>query len=177
MQRAFQAIVTPEQFAARCDESRRAKNPEPLRLAGLLTEQLFVAFAFRFAITRQFVHACEPDVNPPPLRSDYQSGLASMQQEFGKRTVVQAPRQPMAQPTPVPGQPAARDPVQLRRAVLAIVLTVTIVGGMFLLPRLAQCDGRQGLLGLDWCRLMQATVEGGARGVSVGRGTSSPGGR
>jgi hypothetical protein len=65
----------------------------------------------------------------------------------------------------------------MRRAVLAIVLTVTIVGGMFLLPKLGQCDGNRGFLGLDWCRLTKATVEGGVRGVAIGRGTASPGGR
>ena len=59
----------------------------------------------------------------------------------------------------------------MRRAVLAIVLTVTIVGGMFLLPKLGQCQGGRGFLGLDWCRLMKASVEGGVRGLAVGRGT------
>jgi len=63
----------------------------------------------------------------------------------------------------------------MRRAVLAVVLTVTVVGGMFLLPRLGQCDGNRGALGLDWCRLMKASVEGAARGVAIGRGTV-PGG-
>ena len=58
------------------------------------------------------------------------------------------------------------------RAVLAIVLTITVVCGMFLLPKLGQCDGRQGFLGLDWCRLMKASVEGGVRGVAVGRGAA-----
>ena len=58
----------------------------------------------------------------------------------------------------------------MRRAVLAIVLTVTIVGGMFLLPRLNQCEGGRGVLGLDWCRLMKASVEGASRGIAMGRG-------
>jgi hypothetical protein len=58
----------------------------------------------------------------------------------------------------------------MRRAMLAIGLTVPIVGGMFLLPRLGQCDGHRGALGLDWCRLMKASVEGGTRGVAIGRG-------
>jgi hypothetical protein len=58
------------------------------------------------------------------------------------------------------------------RAVLAILLTVTIVGGMFLLPRLGQCDGSRGFLVLDWCRLMKASVEGAARGAAIGRGTA-----
>jgi len=65
----------------------------------------------------------------------------------------------------------------MRRAILAIGLTVTIVGGMFLLPTLGQCDGRRGFLGLDWCRLMKASVEGGARGVAIGRGMTSGSGR
>jgi hypothetical protein len=64
----------------------------------------------------------------------------------------------------------------MRRAVLAIVLTVTIVGGMFLLPKLGQCDGNRGALGLDWCRLMKASVEGASRGVAIGRGTVPAGG-
>jgi hypothetical protein len=61
------------------------------------------------------------------------------------------------------------------QAMLAIVLTVTIVGGMFLIPRLGQCDGTRGALGLDWCRLMKATVDGGVRGVAAGRGAMSAG--
>jgi hypothetical protein len=100
-----------------------------------------------------------------------------MQREFGKRTDVRSPRPATAQPTPALEQQAARDPTLMRRAMLAIVLTVTIVGGMFLLPRLGQCDGRQGALGLDWCRLMKASLEGGARGMAAGRGTIPAGGR
>jgi hypothetical protein len=100
-----------------------------------------------------------------------------MQRDFGKRTAVRSPRPATAQPTPAPEQQAARDPILMRRAMLAIVLTVTVVGGMFLLPRLGQCDGRQGALGLDWCRLMKASVEGGVRGVAAGRGTIPAGGR
>ena len=65
----------------------------------------------------------------------------------------------------------------MRRAMLAIDLTITVVGGMFLLPRLGQCDGRQGAFGLDWCRLMKASVEGAARGVAAGRGAISSGSR
>jgi hypothetical protein len=64
----------------------------------------------------------------------------------------------------------------MRRAMLAIVLTVAVVGGMFLLPRLGQCDGGRGFLGLDWCRLMKASVEGASRGVAAGRGTVAAGG-
>ena len=96
--------------------------------------------------------------------------------EFGKRTDVRS-LLAAAQQTRAPEQPAAQDPTHMRRAVLAIVLTVTIVGGMFLLPKLGQCDGRRGLLGLDWCRLMKASVEGGARGLAIGRGAASAGGR
>ena len=105
------------------------------------------------------------------MRSD------SMQHDFGKRTDMRSPRPVTGQSTPTPEQPAARDPTVMRRAMLAIGLTVTIVGGMFLLPRLGQCDGRQGALGLDWCRLMKAGVEGGVRGVAAGRGTMPAGGR
>jgi hypothetical protein len=100
-----------------------------------------------------------------------------MQREFGKRTVVRSPRQLTGQPTPAPRKEGASDPTLIRRAVLAIVVTVTIVGGMFLLPKLGQCDGRAGALGLDWCRLMKASVEGGAPGLAIGRGTASAGGR
>ena len=63
----------------------------------------------------------------------------------------------------------------MRQAMLVIGLTVTAVGGMFLLPMLGQCDGRKGAFGLDWCRLMKASVEGAARGVAVGRGAMSSG--
>jgi hypothetical protein len=102
-----------------------------------------------------------------------------MQHEFGKRTisrpvVARSAGETTAQPTP---ERAAIDPTHLRRAILAIVLTVTIVGGMFLLPKMAQCEGGRGALGLDWCRLMKASVEGGVRGVAIGRGTMPAGSR
>src|SRR5919108_3510287 len=98
-----------------------------------------------------------------------------MQREFGKRTLERSPAQAMARPVPAHPRKASSDPSHMRRAMLAIVLTVTVVGGMFLLPRLAQCDGQRGALGLDWCRLMKASVEGGARGVAIGRGMTSGG--
>src|SRR5215470_12201033 len=99
-----------------------------------------------------------------------------MQPEFGKRTaaVRSAAERPAAETTarPTRAQPTASDPTHIRRAMLAIVLTVVVVGGMFLLPKLGQCDGRRGALGLDWCRLMKASVEGGVRGVAIGRGAA-----
>jgi hypothetical protein len=100
-----------------------------------------------------------------------------MPREFGKRTAVQPPRQATASPTSAPRKQVEIDPAHMRKAVLAIALTVTIVGGMFLLPKLGQCDGGRGLFGLDWCRLMKASVEGGARGLAAGRGMVSSGGR
>ena len=116
-------------------------------------------------------------INPSPIRSyTDQCGSDSMQRDFGKRTDMRSSR-PAAGQAPTPEQPAARDPTLMPRAMLAIGLTVTIVGGMFLLPRLGQCDGRQGALGLDWCRLMKASVEGGVRGVAAGRGTMPAGSR
>jgi hypothetical protein len=51
-----------------------------------------------------------------------------------------------------------------------------LVGGMFLLPKMGQCDGRTGALGLDCCRLMKASVEGAVRGVAAGRGSVAVGG-
>jgi hypothetical protein len=105
--------------------------------------------------------------------------MTPMPREFGKRTVVRPSPQVAAQPTPTaaPRDQGTNDPTLMRRGVLAIVLTVTIVGGMFfVLPKLNQCDGRTGVLGLDWCRLMKATVEGAFRGMAIGRGTA-PGGR
>jgi hypothetical protein len=103
-----------------------------------------------------------------------------MQREFGKRPVVRSSQPVTAQPTPAlgegapaPGDRGASDPTQMRRAVLASALTVTIVGGMFLLPKLGQCDGNRGALGLDWCRLMKASMEGASRGMAIGRGTLS----
>jgi hypothetical protein len=107
-------------------------------------------------------------------------GLTPMSREFGKRTVERSPRQADAPPIAAAApKPAAGDPEHMRKAVLAIGLTVAIVGGMFLLPKLGQCDGRRGLFGLDWCRLMKASVEGGVRGVAAGagRGTISSSGR
>src|SRR5262245_48098695 len=101
-----------------------------------------------------------------------------MQREFGKRTAVQSPPQAAAQPTPTRRvKRPAGDPGHVRKATLAIGLTVAVVGGMFLLPKLGQCNGQQGLFGLDWCRLMKASVEGGVRGVAAGRGTISSSGR
>jgi len=100
-----------------------------------------------------------------------------MQREFGKRTFVRPSHPATAQPTSTPAKRAAADPAHLGKAVAAIVITVAIVGGMFLLPKLGQCDGRRGLFGLDWCRLMKASVEGASRGVAIGRGTVSGGGR
>jgi hypothetical protein len=100
-----------------------------------------------------------------------------MQREFGKRSAVRSSLQGTAQPTPAPANQTSGDPTLMRGAVLAVVLTVAIVGGMFLLPRLGQCDGRKGLFGLDWCRLMKASVDGGVRGMAIGRGTAPAGGR
>ena len=99
-----------------------------------------------------------------------------MQREFGKRSVDRSPPQVTAQPKSTPRNQRARDPTLIRRAVLAIVLTVTIVGGMFLLPKLGQCDGGRSVLGLDWCRLMKASLEGASRGLAIGRGTAPGGG-
>ena len=95
-----------------------------------------------------------------------------MQREFGKRPVVGSSQPVTAQPTPPAGDEGTRDPTLMRRAVLACALTIAVVGGMFLLPRLGQCDGSRGFLGLDWCRLMKASVEGASRGVAIGRGTA-----
>jgi hypothetical protein len=95
-----------------------------------------------------------------------------MQREFGKRPDVHSSQPTAAQPRPAPEDQGTRDPTLMRRAVLACVLTVAVVGGMFLLPRLGQCDGSRGFLGLDWCRLMKASVEGASRGVAIGRGTA-----
>jgi hypothetical protein len=100
-----------------------------------------------------------------------------MQREFGKRSLVRSPSQSPARPISAPPNKTARDPTIMRRAILAIALTVTIVGGMFLIPRLGQCDGQRGVLGLDWCRLMKASVEGGTRGLAIGRGMTSGSGR
>src|SRR6516165_7331743 len=101
-----------------------------------------------------------------------------MQREFGKRTAVQPPRQAAAQPISVrPLKRSAADPGQMSKAILAIALTIAIVGGMFLLPKLGQCDGRRGLFGLDWCRVKKASVEGGVRGMAAGRGVIISSGR
>src|SRR5215467_11966524 len=98
-----------------------------------------------------------------------------MQPEFGKRTAAVRPAAETAAETtarPTRAQPTASDPTHIRRAMLAIVLTVVIVGGMFLLPKMGQCQGGRGAFGLDWCRLMKASVEGGVRGVAIGRGAA-----
>jgi hypothetical protein len=104
-----------------------------------------------------------------------------MQREFGKRTFVRPPRQATAQsattqPTFELPEPVAGNPAHMRQAITAIVLTVAVVGGMFLLPRMGQCQGGKGALGLDWCRLMKASVEGAVRGLAIGRGTIAAGG-
>src|SRR5262249_12937023 len=63
-----------------------------------------------------------------------QPGLTAMQREFGKRTFERPPREAPVQ-TASSGKQTAIDPEHMRKAVLAIVLTVTIVGGMFILPK------------------------------------------
>ena len=45
--RAFEAIVAPEQFTTRCRESRRAKNAALLRFSGLRAQCGFVGFRSR----------------------------------------------------------------------------------------------------------------------------------
>jgi hypothetical protein len=98
--------------------------------------------------------------------------------EFGKRVPVRTLRDaPAGQVAPAASesQPKARglDPDQLKKSLLAIVLTVIVVGGLFfVLPKMGQCDGRRGALGVDWCHAMKAGVEGAVRGVAVGAGTS-----
>jgi hypothetical protein len=101
--------------------------------------------------------------------------------EFGKRVPVRAQRdaptgQSPAGPAPAtPVKPKAPgiDPDQMKKTLVAIVLTVVVVGGLFyVLPKMGQCDGRRGALGVDWCHAMKAGIEGAARGVAVGVGTS-----
>jgi hypothetical protein len=100
-----------------------------------------------------------------------------MQREFGKRTAARLPReQPVISSTPARAKSPTVDSSHMPKAIAAIVLTITVVGGMFLLPKLGQCDGRQGALGLDWCRLMKASVEGAVRGVAISRGSIAAGG-
>jgi hypothetical protein len=98
--------------------------------------------------------------------------------EFGKRVPVRTLRDaPAGQAAPVASTeqpPKARglDPDQLKKSLLGIVLTIAVVGGMFLLPRMGQCDGRRGALGVDWCQAMKAGLEGGVRGLAAGAGAS-----
>jgi hypothetical protein len=99
--------------------------------------------------------------------------------EFGKRVPVRTLRDaPAGQAAPaasaVEVQPKARgrDPEQLKKSLFLIVLTFVVVGGMFLLPTMGQCDGRRGALGVDWCHAMRAGLEGAVRGVAVGAGAS-----
>ena len=97
--------------------------------------------------------------------------------EFGKRVPVRALRDQPIRPTasastpPVSPKASGIDPDQMKKSLLAIVLTVVIVGGMFLLPAVGQCDGR-GALGVDWCHVMKAGLEGAVRGVAAGAGAS-----
>src|ERR1700682_5006074 len=96
-----------------------------------------------------------------------------MQREFGKRTAAQPRGQPTSEPAPARAKPAVVDPGHLPKAILGIVVTFVIVGGMFLLPMMGQCDGHRGAFGLDWCRLMKASLEGAVHGVAAGRGASA----
>jgi hypothetical protein len=107
--------------------------------------------------------------------------------EFGKRVPVRELRnQATSQSAPpaagagagaVAPQPKARglDPDQLKKSLLAIGLTVAVVGGMFLLPAMGQCDGHRGALGVDWRHAMKAGLEGAVRGVAAGRGAAISG--
>ena len=98
--------------------------------------------------------------------------------EFGKRVPVRVLRDQPIRPTasastpPVSPKASGIDPDQMKKSLLAIVLTVVVVGGMFLLPAVGQCDGRRGALGVDWCHAMKAGVEGAVRGVAAGAGAS-----
>jgi hypothetical protein len=99
--------------------------------------------------------------------------------EFGKRVPVRERRdQPTSCQAPSASAPSVKpkasgvDPDQMKKTLLGIVLTVAVVGGMFLLPRMGQCDGRRGALGVDWCQAMRAGVEGAVRGVAGGAGAS-----
>jgi hypothetical protein len=98
-----------------------------------------------------------------------------MRREFGKRVFERPPSGRSSIPTPAaPTAPksSAAVPDHRRKALVAIMLTVAVVGGMFfVLPKIGQCDGRKGALGVDWCHAMKAGVEGAARGVAAGRGT------
>jgi hypothetical protein len=79
--------------------------------------------------------------------------------EFGRRVPVRELRdQPTNQSAPpVSPKASAIDPVQMKKSLLAIVLTFAVVGGMFLLPAMGQCDGHRGALGVDWCQSMKAS--------------------
>jgi hypothetical protein len=99
--------------------------------------------------------------------------------EFGKRVPAREMRdQPANLPAPSVSAPPVKpkasgiDPDQLKKSLLAIVLTFVVVGGMFLLPAMGQCDGRRGALGVDWCHAMKAGLEGAVRGVAAGAGAS-----
>ena len=99
--------------------------------------------------------------------------------EFGKRVPVRELRdQPTNQSPPAASAPAVKpkapgpNPDQLKKSLLAIALTFVVVGGMFLLPAMGQCDGRRGALGVDWCHAMKAGLEGAVRGVAAGTGGS-----
>jgi hypothetical protein len=99
-----------------------------------------------------------------------------MRREFGKRTAARSQRD---QPTNVPLPARAKPPIvysdHMPKAILAIVLTIAVVGGMFLVPKMGQCAGRRGALGLDWCQLMRASLDGAVRGVAAGRGAIAAG--
>ncbi len=98
--------------------------------------------------------------------------------EFGKRVPVRELRDQPGRPTPAASAPPVSpkasgiDPVQMKKSLFAIALTFAVVGGMFLLPAMGQCDGHRGALGVDWCQSMKAGLEGAVRGVAVGAGAS-----
>jgi hypothetical protein len=98
--------------------------------------------------------------------------------EFGKRVPVRTLRDVQtSQATPAASteqqpKPRGLDPHQLKKSLLGIVLTFVVVGGMFLLPAMGQCDGRRGALGVDWCHAMKAGLEGAVQGVAAGAGAS-----
>jgi hypothetical protein len=98
--------------------------------------------------------------------------------EFGKRVPVRELRNASMSQSLAASEPSVKsknpgiDPNPLKKSLLGIVLTVAVVGGMFLLPAMGQCDGRRGALGVDWCHAMKAGLEGAVRGVAVGAGAS-----
>ena len=103
LQRAFQPVVAPEQFAVAGDEGRRAENPEPLRFVGLLTQALLVVVGLRGVEHRRRIAASSPArISPITAASSIRRPSANSARNTARQKVS-----PQSSPSPTSATRAA----------------------------------------------------------------------